>query len=77
MGWIQYSSICYQVHVGSYIRVLSCQVMNANAFQGLDAGRGYPVAGAHGWGDWMPGSLLGQGWRGNGWRGGEIPSTYA
>jgi hypothetical protein len=32
--------------------------------------------GAPEWGDWMPGSFLGQGRRGNEQTGGEIMSTY-
>jgi hypothetical protein len=51
MGWIQYLSICCQVHVGSFSRALSCQAMSSNANQGSDAGCIDPVAGAPEWGD--------------------------
>jgi hypothetical protein len=45
--------------VGSYMPVLSCQVMNVITARGHDAGRAYLVADALGRDDYMPGSVLG------------------
>jgi hypothetical protein len=61
--------------VGSSRHVLSCQPMSVVATRVPNAGHAYPVVGAPGRGDWIPGSLLGRGWRGNGPTGGEILSA--
>jgi hypothetical protein len=72
----QYLSICCQVHVGSYDRVLSRQAMSAIASQGPNVGRAYPVTGAPGWTDGRPESFPGRDKRWNSQTGGEIMPTY-
>jgi hypothetical protein len=48
MGWIQHSSTCYHVRVGSYGYVPSCQAPKATASQGPVTGNAYPLLKAPG-----------------------------
>jgi glucan phosphoethanolaminetransferase (alkaline phosphatase superfamily) len=60
MGWVTTLSVCCQVHMGSYGRVLSHQAISAITSRCSSTGSAYPVTKAPMWVDWTPGSSLGQ-----------------
>jgi hypothetical protein len=60
-GYIQYLSTYYQVRVGAYGHVLSCQAFNTTTSRGPNSGGAYPVLKAPRCCCWEPGYDLSRG----------------